>query len=145
MSTFFLIELAGMMALLFCSAFFSSAETALFSLSTLQIHRLRRSHPAQAAALETLLATPRRLLSTILIGNTLVNVATATLGYSVVSHWTSYSVAASIPFVTILLILFGEIAPKRFAIYHAERLSLLYSPALRVLVTLLTQIGRAHV
>ena len=66
MSANLAIELAGLAFLLFCSAFFSSAETALFSLNALEVHRLRRTRPQAANQIEHLLAAPTRLLSTTL-------------------------------------------------------------------------------
>ena len=130
-----ILELTGILFLLLCSAFFSSAETALFSLSTLQVHRLRRSRPDAAALLEGLLATPTRLLSTILIGNTLVNVSAAGLGYLLAEEfWPGRGEWISIPAMTLALLLFGEITPKRLAMLHAETLSVRYGPLLKWLI-----------
>ena len=81
MTASLLIECLALGLLLCCSAFFSSAETALFSLNPVQIHRLRRYNQHTAVRIERLLARPMRLLSTVLIGNTLVNVGASALGY----------------------------------------------------------------
>lgn len=106
------------------SAFFSGSETVLFSLSPLQVQRIRNRNPVAGARLETLLGDPALILSTLLVGNTLVNFAIATLGYvlaeALVPAWGE---AIAIPLVTMLLLLFGEVTPKRVALSRAERLA----------------------
>ena len=67
------VRLALLGVLLFCSAFFSSSETALFSLSRLDLQQLRRERNPQSEALHALLDQPRRLIISILTGNELIN------------------------------------------------------------------------
>ena len=125
--------------LLLCSAFFSSAETAIFSLNPIQVHRLRKTHPGTGLSLEKLLANPTELLSTRLIGNTVVNVAAAVLGFAIAERlWPSYGKAISIPVMTFALLIVGEFTPKRLALSRPEALATAYAPALRVLVGLMT-------
>ena len=139
MNALLAIEFAALAFLLFCSAFFSSAETAMFSLNTLQVHRLRRSRPEAANLIEGLLAAPTRLLSTVLIGNTLVNVAAAALGYVIAEKFfPSKGEFVSIPVMTLLLMLFGEVTPKRLAMSRPESLSTRYAPILKWLIDVLT-------
>ncbi|MCE9614413.1 MAG: CNNM domain-containing protein [Lentisphaerae bacterium] len=138
MTTALIIAGAILLALLVCSAFFSSAETALFSLNSLQVRRLQRAHPHAGTQLERLLAKPRHLLSTLLIGNTIVNVCASALGFTIAERLLpDYGEAVSIPVMTILLLLFGEVAPKRFAMLQAERLALFYQVPLRILLVAL--------
>jgi len=125
--------------LLGMSAFFSSAETALFSLSPIHIHRIRRNHPKAARQIEQLLATPTAILSSILIGNTLVNVAAADIGYILADHFfRPYGEAIAIPVMTLLVIIFGEVTPKRLAVRRPETLARHYLPPLKGLIWLLT-------
>lgn len=134
-------ESASLVVLLGMSAFFSSAETALFSLSPMQAHRLRRHHPKATKQIEELLASPASLLSCILIGNTIVNVAAANLGYVVAEQlWPRNGELIAIPLVTLLLIIFGEVAPKRLAVRHPEILSLYYLKPITFLIWLCTPI-----
>lgn len=106
------------------SAFFSGCETVLFSLSPIQVQRIRNRHAAAGRRLEALLADPALILSTLLVGNSLVNFAIASLGYvlieSLIPRWGE---AVAIPFMTVSLLLVGEVTPKRIAIIHAERLA----------------------
>ena len=108
------------LALLAASAFFSGSETAFFSLDPLQRKRLLDAAPPTAAArLRALLASPTRLLSTILIGNTLVNVALSNAGYALAHRLRLPSPETlSVAAVTTLLVLFGELGPKRLGLRH---------------------------
>jgi len=127
MTTAVLAELAIVVLLLGCSAFLSSAETALFSLSPMQIHRLRRYHPKKAKQIEQLLASPAEILSSLLIGNTLVNVIAADLGYVIAEHFTArHAEAVAIPVMTLVLILFGDVTPKRLAVRRPDLLAVHY-------------------
>ena len=73
-------SIVALFLLFCCSAFFSSSESALFSLDPLQIHRIREKHPRVADRVEHALSIPTRLLSAILVGNTLVNVVASLYG-----------------------------------------------------------------
>jgi putative hemolysin len=139
MSSFFIIECSGLGILMILSAFFSSAETALFSLTPMQIHRLRRHHPKATKKLEELLAAPADLLASILIGNTLVNVIVATLGFSIANQlFPGHGELIAIPTVTLLLIIFGEMAPKRLGLRKPDSLAILYLPSLTLLIRFCT-------
>lgn len=139
MTAILLVECLALGTLLVCSAFFSSAETALFSLNPIQIHRIGRSRPKSARVIEDLLARPTHLLSTILIGNTLVNVSASALAFAVAERlFPGRGVLVAIPCMTIALLLFGEVTPKRLAMSHPERLAELYARTLAVLTRVLT-------
>ena len=126
------------LALLACSAFFSSAETAYFSVDPIQLRRIGETHPATAERLRALLANPTRLLSTLLIGNTLVNLALANVGYAIAEIWApAYAEAIAIPAVTLLLIFFGEIGPKNVGLLYTSVLVRLYGPPLKLVERLL--------
>jgi putative hemolysin len=133
-----IIEAAVLVVLLCCSAFFSGTETTLFSLTPVQIHRIRRHRPKAAQQIEQLLASPRDLLSVLLIGNTLVNVAAADLGFVVAETFLpGRGESVAIPAMTLIIILFGEVTPKRFAVRRAEALAPLCLPPVKLLLWLL--------
>lgn len=126
----FVLALNGLLLLVLISlsAFFSGSETILFSLSPIQVQRIRNRNAVAGARLETLLGDPALMLSTLLVGNTLVNFAIASVGYMVIHALVpSWGTALAIPLMTLTLLLFGEVAPKRVAISHAERLAPLIS------------------
>ena len=125
--------------LLACSAFFSSAETAYFSVDPIQLRRITEKHPNTGERLRAILASPTRLLSTILIGNTLVNIAIANVGYVIAETWApAYAEAIAIPAVTLMLIFFGEIGPKNIGLLYTTALVRVYGPSLRFTERLLS-------
>ncbi len=121
------LSITGMLLLLCLSAFFSGSESALFSLDPLQVRRIKASKANAGQRIERLLSTPSRLLSTILIGNTLVNVAASSLGHSLIEHAIPrYGIFIAVPAITLLLLIFGEVTPKRLALHVPERVAVLF-------------------
>ena len=136
--TILIIQCVVLLLLLLFSAFFSSSETCLFSLNSLQINRIREKHKSAARLIENMLEQPTSLLSTILIGNTLVNVCLASLGYVVLRDLgVQHAEAIAIPAGTALLLVFGEVAPKRIAMTHSAQMARLYARPLSFLIRVL--------
>ena len=129
------------LCLFILSAFFSASETAMLSLSPLQIQRIKERSPKLGARLSKMLTKPEIMLSTLLIGNTFVNAALASVGLSFIiwSGWVPerYTEIVSIIAITALVLLFGEISPKHFAIRHAERLIPVIVKVLTIAIPLL--------
>ena len=118
------IHLVVLVALLALSAFFSGSETMLFSLTGTQRARIRAKSAKADQRIGRCVNDSARLLSTILVGNTFVNFAVAVTGYSLFREiWPAAGGWASVPAMTALLLLFGEITPKRLALRHAEALA----------------------
>ncbi len=137
-------EGAVMLLLLALSAFFSSAETAFFSLNALQVQRIKDRHPRHGAWIVAQIRQPSSLLSTLLIGNTMVNIAVSSLGYAMIDALPGvgrFSAVVAIPVMTVILLIFGEVAPKRYAIAHAEQIVQLYSPVIRFWMVVLRPLG----
>lgn len=136
-----LLFLVTFVILLALSAYFSGCETAMLSLSPLQIQRIRERRPRVGDRLAAMLARPEILLSTLLVGNTFVNAALASVGFAFVVRcgWVPdrWEEAVSIAAVTLLVLLFGEISPKQFAIRHAETLAPFLVRTLDVAIPLL--------
>jgi len=136
--TLLTIEILSLLVLLALSAFFSSSETALFSLNALHIGRIRQRSANVAARIEVLLSSPTRLLSTILIGNTVVNVCSAALGFAILQTLgVQHAEAVAIPAMTIILLLAGEVVPKRIAMQKAPQLAARYASPLLLCIRLL--------
>jgi len=117
MDYLFGFELVLFAFLMVLSAFFSSSETALFSLSSLQREQMRRQGHPRIDVIERLLSSPRRLIMTILIGNDLVNVAASVISAAFIirlmgmeNKWVNLLVMVPI------LLLFGDVTPKTLAI-----------------------------
>lgn len=118
---------AGLVVLFALSAFFSSAETVLFSLTGAQRARIKSRSAASDACIARCLADKAVLFSTLLVGNTFVNFAISTLGYYLFSAWLPSGGWLAIPVMTVLLLLFGEITPKRLALKYTEEIAPLYA------------------
>ncbi len=109
--------------LLCCSAFFSGSETALFSLNPIRIRHLKKQGSATAKTLSRLLDHPSKLLVTILIGNEVVNIFASSTAASLCVRLLGEQVG---PFVaaismTLLLLVFGEVTPKTFAVQNPQK------------------------
>ncbi len=111
--------------LLLGSAFFSGSETALFSLSRLDLRELRRTQHSQSATLHALLDQPRRLIISILCGNELINIAAIAnmTGILVVLYGVEKAGLINILVMVPLLLLMGEITPKTVAVSNPVRIS----------------------
>lgn len=112
------------------SAFFSASETALFSLDAIKIKRLAQEGK-KTCYIVKLLENPLRCLTTILAGNTLVNIALSSiLTTLLIDLIGNAGVSVSIGATTLLLLMFGEVTPKTIAIHNNERLSYFFAPPL---------------
>ena len=125
--------LIGLTGLLVLSGFFSGSETALCALTQVQIERIR-IEKGSTSAIVNFVDNPRRLFITVLFGNNLVNVAFAILMLSFIGNALPYSesmrfVIALVLNVSLMLI-FGEMTPKTFAIKHAESFAKITAPLL---------------
>lgn len=107
--------------LLALSAFFSGSETALVSLSRLKVRHLAEKGGRIAKILKKLKDDPQRMLTTILIGNNLVNVGAAAMATSAaIEIFESHAVGISTGVMTFLILVFGEITPKSLATQFNE-------------------------
>lgn len=112
-----------LIVLFLLSAFFSSAETVLFSLTGAQRARIKARSASADRLIGRCLDDKAVLFSTLLVGNTFVNFALATLGYRLFAAWIPGSPWLAVPTMTVLLLVFGEITPKRLALKLTERLA----------------------
>ena len=117
-----LYKLGILILLLFLSALFSGSEVALFSLNRKKIEKHFENSAHRLSYLKSLLDAPRRLLVTILIGNTVVNVAASIIAVSLALEFASWKgiqiniiLTAQIILLTIIVLIFGELIPKVYA------------------------------
>jgi putative hemolysin len=118
-------RLALQVLLLMGSAFFSASETALFSLSRLDLQNLRRRRDRHSETLHALLDQPRRLIISILCGNELVSIAAAAnmTGILVSLYGDEKAGWMNLIVMVPLLLLFGEVTPKTIAVSNPVRVS----------------------
>ncbi|MCG2750455.1 MAG: hemolysin family protein [Desulfobacteraceae bacterium] len=111
-STQFLI----LFVLLILSGFFSSAETALFSISRTKARHLAKSDSKALQLIHRLKRDPHKLLSTILVGNNVVNVGASAMATSLaLEAFPHFAVGLSTGVMTLLILVFGEVIPKSLA------------------------------
>ena len=136
-----------LIVLLFLSAFFSSAETALTTVGRMKIRSLAEEGNKKAVTVSRLLKDPTKMLSAILICNNVVNLSASsistTFAYRIcdqlgMSHNTSLAAGIATGVITILVLIFGEITPKSLATVYAEKLALAYCNIIYFLTQLLT-------
>ncbi len=124
-----ILHLVGLAVLLLFSSFFSGSETALSALHKAQIQRIREDRKKSSEAIVNFLDEPRRLFITVLFGNTLVNMAFVSVSGSLIynslfkERSPGLAFLAAVLIQTLLLLIFGEITPKTYAIVHSERFS----------------------
>ncbi len=136
--TTILIQIGLLVILLVFSGIFSGSETALFSLKPFQIRKLERHPSRRSIGVSSLLSDPVGLLVTILVGNTLVNVAASSVGTNIVGHFVHRGVVGiSVAVMSALILIFGEIVPKTYAVNKpietALRTSAVISAAVRLM------------
>lgn len=126
-----LLRIIALGILIGFSAFFSSSETALFSLSKTQLQKFKETKTKRSQKILQLLAQPKRLLITILLGNEIVNISISAISTSLVIfffvdqlHWMDPK-WLNILFIVPFILLFGEVIPKTIAIQNNERFSVL--------------------
>ena len=131
--------LTGILVLLLAlSGFFSSTETALMSINRYRLRHRAREGSRGARAAEKLLETPDRLIGLILVCNNFVNSAAAAIVTVISLQLGGEAYAAiGVGIFTVVLIIFGEVAPKTFGALYPERLALpaalIYQVLMRIL------------
>jgi len=112
----------AILVLLGLSAFFSSSEIAMFSLPPHRVESLATDGLPGAETLQELKDDPHRLLVTILVGNNIVNIAMSSIATGLLAIYVSQSLAVFVATfgITALVLLFGESAPKSYAVENTE-------------------------
>ncbi|XOQ53340.1 MAG: Hemolysin, contains CBS domains [Succiniclasticum sp.] len=134
--------IAVLLALLVCSAFFSSAETALTSVNKIRLKNMARKGDARAKLCLKLLENFDSVLSTILVGNNIVNIAAASIATVVfIQFLGSKGVTVSTIVTTVVILIFGEISPKSLAKEFPEKVLLFSCRILLILTRLFTPVN----
>jgi Mg2+/Co2+ transporter CorB len=124
----------GLIAL---TAFFSAAETALTATSRSLMYQLEQEGDKRAARVNRLLARRERLISTVLLGNTLINILASALATSaMIDAFGERGIAYATGIMTVLVLIYGEILPKTFALMHTTATALRFAGIMTVLVTI---------
>lgn len=115
-------ELVALLALFGLSAFFAVSETAFIGVDRIDVRRKANAGSARARLVDRMLDAPERILSTVLVGNTIVNIAAASLA-TVISEqlFDSWATVIAAVFVTLVVLVFCELTPKTLAVQHPLR------------------------
>lgn len=134
-----IVQFATLLFLVFLSGFFSSAETALTTVNRVRMRSLAEEGNKRAVTVNKILDQHSKMLSTILIGNNIVNLSSASLATTLAMR-INLAVGIATGVLTIIVLIFGEIVPKTWAMLTNEKLSLMYSGIIYGLMQLLTPV-----
>ena len=132
--------LVALVILIAFSAFFSASETAFSSLNQIRLKSRAEEGDTSAARVLAMAEKYDKLLSSILIGNNIVNIAAASIGTVLFTKWLGEErgATASTIVLTIVVLIFGEVTPKTLAKEMPETIATAVSPVLNLLLTLFT-------
>ena len=137
-----LTELLAMAICIAFSAYFSASETAFSSLNRARMKAMAEQGDKRAERALALAEQYDRLLSTLLIGNNIVNIAAASIGTVMfVRYYGDLGATISTVVITIVVLIFGEISPKSLAKDSPERFAMLSAPLLRILMWVLAPLN----
>ena len=133
------IQFIILLILVLLSAFFSSAETAFSTINHVRMRALEEEGDKRAARVNRILDNYSKMISTILVGNNIVNIAASALATTIAIR-IHLVVGIATGILTIVVLLFGEIIPKTWAKIYNERIALAYSGIIYLLMLVLTPI-----
>ncbi len=135
------IQLIALLILLLLSAFFSSAETSMTTVNKIRIQSLAEQGNRRAMILEKIIADSPKMLSTVLIGNNIVNISASSLATTLTMRlFGNAFVSVATGLLTLFVLIFGEITPKTIATIHAEKMALSYARVIYGLMFLFTPV-----
>ena len=130
-----LIQIVLLGILLVGSGFFSASETALMSLSKIRIRYMKEEGVKGAKLVGSLIDNPNNLLTSILVGNNVVNIAATSISTSLfMSLYGERGVPIATAVMTILVLIFGEITPKTIAANNTEKVALIVSKPIKAII-----------
>ena len=135
------IQFIILFILLLLSAFFSSAETALTTVSKIKMRSLAEDGNKRAATVLDITENHSpKMLSAILIGNNIVNLYAASLTTTLAYRLGGAMVSIATGILTVAILIFGEITPKNAATINSSKLSLTYIPIIKIFMTVMTPV-----
>ncbi|MDE6388441.1 MAG: hemolysin family protein [Lachnospiraceae bacterium] len=141
MDTTGVIQIVTLLVLVLLSAFFSSAETAFSTVNRVRLRTLAEEKHKGAIRVLGILDRYGKMLSAILIGNNIVNLSASSVATTfAIRTWGSRAVGIMTGILTFVVLLFGEIIPKTWAMQRAETITLVYSRIISFLMTVLTPV-----
>ena len=141
MDTTGVMQIVTLLILVFLSGFFSSAETAYSTVNRVRLRTLAEEEHKGAIRVLGILDKYGKMLSAILIGNNIVNLSASSVATTfAIRTWGSRAVGIMTGILTFIVLIFGEIIPKTWAMQRAESITLIYSRVISLLMTVLTPV-----
>jgi Mg2+/Co2+ transporter CorB len=138
------LTIAAIVILIGLSAFFNGSETALTAASRARMHALEQEGNTRAALVNRLLSRPEKMIGSVLLGNTLVDVLAAALASGLaVTLVGEIGVAYATAIVTLLIVIFAAVMPKTYALAYSDRVALAVAPIMRAVIFVLTPATQA--
>ncbi len=129
--------------LLCCSAFFSASESALTASSRPRMHAMEKNGDKRAALVNRILRSKDRLIGAILLGNNTVNTLAAAVSTSLmIKFFGDAGVYIATILITLLLLVFGEVLPKKYELYHADFMARMVAPFMSVFMKIASPVTR---
>jgi Mg2+/Co2+ transporter CorB len=133
--SWFVIKILVLFVLLLLSGFFSGSETALIRIGRVKARSLLKKGVKGADTIQKLVNEPEALLTTVLIGNNVVNITASALATSLaIDYFGNFGAAIAIGVMTFVILTFGEVIPKTIAVHHAEQFSIIVSKPLEIMI-----------
>ncbi len=138
------ISFVAILLLIILSAFFNVSETSLTAASRARMHALEEDGNVPAALVNKVLSRPEKMIGTVLLGNTLVDVLAAALASNLaVDLYGQVGVAYATGSITVLIVIFAAVLPKTYALAYADRVALIVAPIMQGLIYALTPFTKA--
>ncbi|MBP5453634.1 MAG: HlyC/CorC family transporter [Lachnospiraceae bacterium] len=138
MDTTDVIQFTSLFILLIFSAFFSSAETALSLVTKVKLHAMEEEGKKHVKLLNKIMDNYERVITTILIGNNIVNLSASALTTIItLKIWGNPYVSLATGILTFLVLIFGEIVPKTIARRKSDELALSFAPIINIIIIVL--------
>ncbi len=138
------LTLAVVIALVVVSAFFSGSETAITAASRASMHKLAEDGNRRARLVRRFMEKPEQVIGALLLGNNAVNILSSAIATSaLLSIFGRAGIAYATILVTTLVLIFGEVMPKTYAIANPDRVALAVAPALRFFIILFSPVTLA--
>lgn len=129
------LSLFVIVLLIVLSAFFNASETALTAASRARMHSLQEDGNEQAKTVNKVLASPEKMIGTVLLGNTLVDVLASALAANLaVQLYGEVGVVYATAAITVLIVIFAAVLPKTYALAYSDRVALIVAPIMRGLI-----------
>lgn len=140
----FLFSLVAILILILLCAFFACSETALTGASRVRLHAREKEGDRRAALVNRIREKKDHMIGALMIGNNVVNILSSALATSVlIEIFGDAGVLYATAVMTVLIVVFGEVLPKTYALHHADGTAMRIAPIINILIKVLSPLTKA--